>query len=234
MGEEEKEDDDNDDGDDEEEEEIREDDEDEYDDTKLNHDRFLEAMYNTEGFNVRCHVVETGEWTEEFSEKFELAYEKTKEYDKYEWFDTDNNKRCIGISDVMKDTYHVVTEWYKNKGLVQNNGWIENSDGILLTDDWEDAFKERFHVIYLELGGIADYYDDIYGIDEDDDDDDDDDNKLKIRTRKEYQQQDSNVPNNLIRVTNTTQEGGWVRFLKTGKDKCSRLIRKAQDTMNKN
>ena len=127
----------NDEGDDdvEEEDEVVEDDEDEYDNTKPYNDRFVEAMYNTEGFNKQCHVVATEEWTEEFSEKFELAYEKTKEYDKYEWFDRDNNKRCIGISDVMKDTYHVVTEWYKNKGWVQNNGWIENNDGLQLTDE---------------------------------------------------------------------------------------------------
>merc|ERR1719491_450832 len=31
----------------------------------------------------------------------------------------------------------------------------------------------------------------------------------------------------------TTREGGWARFFQTGKDKCSKLIRKAQDTMNK-
>ena len=31
----------------------------------------------------------------------------------------------------------------------------------------------------------------------------------------------------------TTQDGGWLRVLRIGKDKCSRLIRKAQDTMNK-
>ena len=72
-------------------------------------------MYNTEGFNEHYHVVETEEWTTEFSEKFELIYEKTKEYDKYERFDCDKNKRCIGTSDVMKDRYHVVTEWFKKK-----------------------------------------------------------------------------------------------------------------------
>ena len=94
--------------------------------------------------------------------KFELVYEKTKEYDKYEQFECDNNKRCIGTSIVMKDTYHVVTKWYKNKEWIQNNGWIENSDGILLTDDLDDAFKERFHTTYLESGGTADYYDAIY------------------------------------------------------------------------
>ena len=35
-------------------------------------------MYNIKGFNEHCHVVETGEWTEEFSEKFELVYEKQR------------------------------------------------------------------------------------------------------------------------------------------------------------
>ena len=65
---------------------------------------------------------------------------------------------------MIKDTYHVITEGYKNKGWVQNNGWEENSDGILLMNDWDDAFKERFHTIFLELGGtITDgHYNDIY------------------------------------------------------------------------
>mmetsp|Transcript_27012 Transcript_27012/g.30286 ORF Transcript_27012/g.30286 Transcript_27012/m.30286 type:complete len:84 (+) Transcript_27012:127-378(+) len=77
----------------------------------------------------------TGEWTEEFREQFELVYEKTKEYAEYEWFDSDHNKRCISSSDAMKDTYQVVNECYKNKGWEQNNGWIENIDGILRTDN---------------------------------------------------------------------------------------------------
>merc|ERR1712238_413237 len=51
--------------------------------------------------------------------------------------------------------------------------------------------------------------------------------------RKEYQHQDNTVPNNVIRATNTTQEGEWVRFLRTGKDKYNRLIIKAKDTLNK-
>ena len=67
-------------------------------------------MYNTKEFCEHCDVVDkTGEWTEKFSKKFELVYEKTKEYDGYEWFDSDNNKRCISSSDVIKDTYQVVT-----------------------------------------------------------------------------------------------------------------------------
>ena len=50
-------------------------------DTKPYNDRFLEAMYITEGFCEHCNFVDKiGEWTEEFSEKFELVYEKTKEY----------------------------------------------------------------------------------------------------------------------------------------------------------
>ena len=46
-------------------------------------------------------------------------------------------------------------------------GWIENSDNILLTDDWDDTFKERLHTIYTELGGtITDsHYNDIYEFD---------------------------------------------------------------------
>jgi len=56
----------------------------------------LEAVYNTQGFHEQCNFVDKiGEWTEEFSEKFELVYEKTKEYAEYEWFDSGNNKRCI-------------------------------------------------------------------------------------------------------------------------------------------
>ena len=63
---------------------------------------------------------------------------------------------------------------------------------------------------------------------------DNNDNKLKIRTRQEYQHcgnnnGDNNVPNNVIRVTNPPQEddilnkGGWVRFLRIGKDKYNRF-----------
>ena len=37
----------------------------------------------------------------------------------------------------------------------------------------------------------------------------------------------------MIQATNTTWEGGWVRFLRIGKDKYNTLIIKAKDTMNK-
>ena len=69
------------------------------------------------------------------------------------------------------------------------------------------------------------------------------DNKLKIRTRKEYQHRDNNndnnnAPNNVIGVTNASQEddtlnkGGLVLFLRIGKDKYNRLIIKEKGTMN--
>ena len=69
---------------------------------------------------------------------------KRKEYADYEWFDSDNNKRCISSSDAMKDIYHVVNQCYEAKGQGKN-GWIKNSNGILLTDNQDDVFKERFH-----------------------------------------------------------------------------------------
>ena len=46
------------------------------------------------------------------------------EYAEYDWFDSDNNKRCISSSDTMKDTCQVANKCYKEKGWVQNNEWI--------------------------------------------------------------------------------------------------------------
>ena len=47
----------------------------EYYGSKSYNDRFLEVIYNTEGFREHFAVVnKTGEWIEEFSKQFELVY----------------------------------------------------------------------------------------------------------------------------------------------------------------
>ena len=51
----------------------------------------------------------------------------------------------------MACTYHVVCQCYETKGWEHNNRWIENSDGLPMTEDWDDTFKERFHSIHSEL-----------------------------------------------------------------------------------
>ena len=49
----------------------------------------------------------------------------------------------ISHSDEMKYTYIIVNQCYQAKWWKQNNRWIENSDGLPLTEDWDNVFKKN-------------------------------------------------------------------------------------------
>ena len=82
-------------------------------------------------------------------------YEEDKEEDdddEYYEFDSENNKRRISRNEAMAYSYRVICECYKANGWEQYiNRWIENSDGILVTEGWDPTFKERFYSIHSEL-----------------------------------------------------------------------------------
>ena len=86
----------------------------------------------------------------EEKQRQEIKDEEEDDDDEYYKFDSDKNKRRISRSDAMVYSYSVVCQCYQAKGWDQNNGWIENSDGLPVTEHWDPTFKKRFYLIHLK------------------------------------------------------------------------------------
>ena len=85
-------------------------------------------------------------------EYYEEDKEEEDDDDEYYEFDSENNKRRISRNEAMAYSYCVICKCYKANGWEQYiNRWIENSDGILVTEGWDPTFKERFYSIHSEL-----------------------------------------------------------------------------------